>query len=121
VSPEKGKNNSIVEEEKKLADELTATERSVRVDHENDLGESEKLPESDENQSINDAIKDLENISVFMETKSECDKEDEYKLEKELQEDLKAHHDGEKLDPSLFTKNKDIEERIKVSSLSTKE
>jgi hypothetical protein len=56
-----------------------------------------------------------------METKSECDKEDEYKLEKELQEDLKAHHDGEKLDPSLFTKNKDIEERIKVSSLSTKE
>lgn len=121
VTPQKAKNNGLIEEEKKLADELTATERSSRVDHENDLGESEKLPESHENQSINDAIKDLENISIFMETKSECDKEDEYKLEKELQEDQKAHHDGDKLDPILFTKNKVTEDRIKVSSLSTKE
>ncbi|CAI2366148.1 unnamed protein product [Moneuplotes crassus] len=118
ASPSQKSKKNPVEIEKKLADELTATERSSKIDHDNDLLETDKQQYIDDG-SVNGAIKDLENIMV-QETKSECEKEDEYKLEKDLK-DSKAHHDGDKLDPYLFTKNKIEKEQIKISSLSTKE
>ncbi|CAI2366597.1 unnamed protein product [Moneuplotes crassus] len=119
VTPDKPKNKTLVEEEKKLSDELTATEQSSKIGNEQESLENEKQQEYIDDEANNDAIRDLGKI-MLQDSKSECEKEDEYKLEKDLLEDQKAYHDGEKLDLYLFSKKTIDKDQMKVSSLSTK-
>ena len=78
---------------------------------------------------MEEVITDLQGISIYQETKSECDKEDEHKLEKELTESIMIY-DANKLDSALFAKNKHIKAQDELknnqiakitSSMSTKE
>jgi hypothetical protein len=114
--PKKGKNqgkgnkpktyNMMDEEEKKLTDQLTMTEdKSSKFDN-------------DENM-VDEAIHDLQGISLYPETKSECDKEDEHKLEKDVPEEIKLM-DADRLDPALFTKGKSMKVDLEPSTKQTK-
>jgi hypothetical protein len=91
------------EEEKKLVEELTITELSSKIDQEND------------HHLLGEVVNDMQGISIYQETKSECDKEDEYKLEKDLAEDIKVYN-ADKLDTTLFAKSKLLEDQDELTN-----
>lgn len=121
--PLKKKNQTqlILEKEKKLTDQMTVTEKSSKITQENESLKQIQPHNSNDFQSINEVIKDLEGISLYQETKSEWGREDEYKLEKDIKKDDKLHHETNNLDPSVFSNINPNTEPIKVTSLSTKE
>jgi hypothetical protein len=93
----------IDEEEKKLIDEPVQTQKKEK-------------PETAEDHILTKTpITSFKGISVSLETKSEYDKEDNYRLENELDEETKSR-DVEILHPKAFTKNKSCKEQKRLKN-----
>lgn len=95
----------IDEEEKKLIDEPVQIHKKGKPDASEDIV------------LMKNSITSFKGISVTQETKSEYDKEDNYRLENELDEETKSR-DLEILQPKAFTKNKSCKEQTRFKGSS---